>query len=69
MTRAQLLCPGLAVRRPDAAAATLLRADLLDALLAVSPRVEAADPAAGVLYLDGRGLGCLWGGPGVRARQ
>ena len=67
--RARLLCPDLAVRPFDAATTALFHADLLAALLAVSPRVEAGDAAAGMLYLDARGLERLWGGPGDVATE
>lgn len=66
IAQARLRCPALAIRPPEPEATLALYERLLDALTACSPVVEAADPAAGVAYLDGRGLSRLWGDlPGV----
>jgi protein ImuB len=68
VAQARLSCPTSMLRAPDHAAGAVLYEDLLDALTSVSPVVEAADPAGGVAYLDGRGLERLWGEPTAVAR-
>jgi nucleotidyltransferase/DNA polymerase involved in DNA repair len=66
LAQARLRCPGLQIRPPEPEAALALYERLLDALAGCSPVIEAADPVAGVAYLDARGLSRLWGDlPGV----
>ncbi len=68
VAQARLRCPTLVVVPPDPLAAALLYAEMLHALAAFSPIVEAADADAdaGVAYLDTHGLAALWGMDPVR---
>jgi len=69
VAQARLRLPALRIVPPDRATATLLWQETLRALATVSPVVEAADPAAGVAYLDARGLEGVWGDAAAVARQ
>ncbi len=69
VAQARLRCPAARIVPPDHAAAALLWEEALRALTTVSPVVEAADPVAGVAYLDARGLDGLWGEAAAVARQ
>jgi protein ImuB len=69
VTQARLCCPDVMMRALDRAAIALLYDDLLVTLSAMSPVVEAANSAAGLAYLDARGLERLWGDPAAVARK
>jgi nucleotidyltransferase/DNA polymerase involved in DNA repair len=63
LVQARLCCPTLIWAAPNAVAAMVLYEDLLAALGALSPLIEAADPTGGIVYLDGSGLSRLVGDP------
>ena len=65
--QARLRCPDLRFTPPDRDAVHVLWEEVLTALSGVSPCVEAAD-AAGLAYLDARGLEGVWG-DGVAVAQ
>lgn len=66
VAQARVRCPTLVVVPPDPMAAALLYDEMLHALVAFSPIVEAADADAGVAYLDTHGLAALWGADPTR---
>ena len=61
LAQARIACPDLRTAPPDDLAATVLYEDLLHVLGTLSPILEAADPAHGLVYLDARGLDPLIG--------
>ncbi len=66
LAQARVRCPTLVVVPPDPMAAALLYDEMLHALAAFSPIVEAADADAGVAHLDSHGLAALWGADPAR---
>jgi nucleotidyltransferase/DNA polymerase involved in DNA repair len=61
LAQARIACPELRTAPPDDLAATVLYEDLLHMLGTLSPIIEPADPARGLVYLDARGLERLIG--------
>ncbi len=61
LAQARIACPDLRAAPSDALGATVLYEDLFQVLGSLSPVLEAADPAHGLVYLDARGMDPLIG--------